>query len=144
MARSNTTPSRNFIGYADELPHANWPGGARVAVNFCINYEEGGERCVLAGDSQSEVRLSDVAVDPKIGRRDLNIEQQRRFPESEWHQIARDAVGILVIRPSPGIAENLRAVRRMYGNTHAATLASLRAVSKPEDPDKLGRQPAIK
>ncbi len=79
MTRSNTTPSRNYIGYADELPHANWPGGARVAVNFCINYEEGGERCVLAGDSQSEVRLSDVAVDPKIGRRDLNIEQSYEY-----------------------------------------------------------------
>ncbi len=72
-------PSRDFIGYADDPPHANWPGGARVAVNFCINYEEGAERSILNGDVQSEVRLSDVSVDARIGRRELNIEHSYEY-----------------------------------------------------------------
>ena len=79
MTQDQTSPSRSFIGYADDPPHPDWPGGARIAVNFCINYEVGGERCILAGDAQSEVRLSDVAVDARIGRRDLNIEQSYEY-----------------------------------------------------------------
>jgi allantoinase len=74
-----TGPSRDFIGYADEPPFADWPGGARVAVNFCINYEEGGERSVLEGDAHSETRLSDVVVPPVMGGRDLNIEHSYEY-----------------------------------------------------------------
>jgi putative urate catabolism protein len=79
MTDASPTPTRDFIGYADAPPQADWPGGARVAVNFCINYEEGGERSVLEGDTQSETRLSDVAVEARIGRRDLNIEQSYEY-----------------------------------------------------------------
>lgn len=74
-----TQPTRDFIGYGNDLPHAQWPDGARIAVNFCINYEEGGERCILDGDAQSEVRLSDVAVEAKMGGRDLNIESSYEY-----------------------------------------------------------------
>ena len=75
----NATPTRDFIGYADQPPEVAWPGEARVAVNFCINYEEGGELCVLNGDERSEVRLSDVAVEARIGGRDLNIESSYEY-----------------------------------------------------------------
>lgn len=40
-------PTRDFIGYAGTPPDARWPGRARVAVNFVVNYEEGGELCIL-------------------------------------------------------------------------------------------------
>jgi hypothetical protein len=40
------SPSRDFIGYADRPPSVVWPDEARVAINFCINYEEGGELCI--------------------------------------------------------------------------------------------------
>ncbi|MEL6289323.1 MAG: polysaccharide deacetylase family protein [Pseudomonadota bacterium] len=72
-------PTRDYIGYGAEPPVVAWPGGARIAVNFCINYEEGGERNVLDGDDRSEERLSDVAVESRIGRRDLNIEQSYAY-----------------------------------------------------------------
>jgi len=72
-------PTRDFIGYADRPPQVAWPGDARVAVNFCINYEEGGELCVLNGDDRSEVRLSDVAVVTRPGGRDLNIESSYEY-----------------------------------------------------------------
>ncbi len=51
---------RDLRGYGAEPPHANWPGKARIAVQFVLNYEEGGENCVLHGDSHSEMFLSEI------------------------------------------------------------------------------------
>ncbi len=72
-------PTRDLIGYADQPPQVVWPDEARIAINFCINYEEGGELCILNGDDRSEVRLSDVAVTTRIGGRDLNIESSYEY-----------------------------------------------------------------
>jgi len=52
--------TRDLIGYGKSPPHANWPGSARVAVQFVINYEEGGENSVLYGDRGSEAFLSEM------------------------------------------------------------------------------------
>lgn len=70
---------RDHVGYGAERPRFEWPGGARVALNFCLNYEEGGERNVLDGDDRSEDRICDVAVTPRVGRRDLNAEQSYEY-----------------------------------------------------------------
>ncbi|MDT9110989.1 allantoinase, partial [Escherichia coli] len=51
---------RDLIGYGRTPPHANWPGKAKTAVQFVLNYEEGGENCVLHGDSGSEQFLSEI------------------------------------------------------------------------------------
>ena len=53
-------PPRDFRGYGASRPHANWPGRARVAVQFVLNFEEGGENCVLHGDKGSETFLSEL------------------------------------------------------------------------------------
>ena len=45
---------RDLVGHGRNPPHARWPGGARIAVQFVLNYEEGGENCVLHGDAGSE------------------------------------------------------------------------------------------
>ncbi|MEM7427822.1 MAG: polysaccharide deacetylase family protein [Pseudomonadota bacterium] len=79
MSKQTPSPARDFVGYRNDPPHADWPGGARIAVNFCINYEEGAEMCILNGDDRSEVRISDVAVDARIGERDLNIESSYEY-----------------------------------------------------------------
>ncbi|MEQ9567249.1 MAG: allantoinase, partial [Pseudomonadales bacterium] len=47
---NDQTYARDLIGYGDTPPQANWPNKARVAVQFVLNYEEGGENCVLHGD----------------------------------------------------------------------------------------------
>ncbi|MCB1333904.1 MAG: allantoinase PuuE [Roseivivax sp.] len=52
---------RNMIGHGPNPPHAQWPGGAKVAVQFVLNYEEGGENSILHGDAASEAFLSDIA-----------------------------------------------------------------------------------
>jgi allantoinase len=51
---------RDLVGYGRNPPHADWPGGARIAVQFVLNYEEGGESSVLHGDPASEVFLSEI------------------------------------------------------------------------------------
>ena len=51
---------RDLMGYAEKPPNPKWPKGAKVALNFVINYEEGGERCLLHGDNESEKLLSEI------------------------------------------------------------------------------------
>ncbi|MCW2244505.1 putative urate catabolism protein [Azospirillum fermentarium] len=66
---------RDMVGYGATPPHAAWPGGARIAVQFVINYEEGGENCVLHGDPASEAFLSEiVGAQPIPGARHMNME----------------------------------------------------------------------
>jgi allantoinase len=58
--QSTASYPRDLKGYGPTPPHAHWPGGARVAVQFVLNYEEGGENCVLHGDAGSEQFLSEM------------------------------------------------------------------------------------
>ena len=66
---------RNMQGYGGRPPHADWPGDARVAVQFVLNYEEGGENSILHGDAASEAFLSEiVGAAPWPGMRHWNME----------------------------------------------------------------------
>jgi putative urate catabolism protein len=66
---------RNVVGYGAHPPDPKWPGEARVAVQFVLNYEEGSEKCILHGDSASEDFLSEiVGAQPYAGLRHMNIE----------------------------------------------------------------------
>ena len=69
------TYPRDMIGYGRNPPFADWPGGARVALQFVINYEEGGENNILHGDAASEAFLSEiVGAAPWPGQRHMNME----------------------------------------------------------------------
>jgi putative urate catabolism protein len=65
---------RDLIGYANQPPQANWPGGARLALQFVLNYEEGGENCVLHGDDHAETFLSEIAGAQPYPDRHLSME----------------------------------------------------------------------
>ncbi|MBD1855782.1 MULTISPECIES: allantoinase PuuE [Leptolyngbya] len=66
---------RNLVGYGQNPPHPQWKDQARIAVQFVINYEEGGENCVLHGDPASEAFLSEiVGAAPFQGMRHMNME----------------------------------------------------------------------
>ncbi len=73
MTMDPTYP-RDLVGYGRNPPHANWPGGARIAVQFVLNYEEGGENCVLHGDAGSEQFLSELFNPPSYPARHLSME----------------------------------------------------------------------
>jgi allantoinase len=65
---------RDLRGYGRNPPHPHWPGDARVAVQFVLNYEEGGEMSVLHGDAGSEQFLSEMANPPAFADRHLSME----------------------------------------------------------------------
>ena len=66
---------RDLHGYGARPPDPQWPGGARTAVQFVINYEEGAENCVLHGDAASEAFLSEiVGAAAYPGQRHMNME----------------------------------------------------------------------
>jgi allantoinase len=70
----NTRYPRDLIGYGDAPPQARWPGNARIAVQFVLNYEEGGENSVLHGDAGSEQFLSEMFSPPAFPARHLTME----------------------------------------------------------------------
>ncbi len=65
---------RDLVGYGRQAPQAQWPGQARVAVQFVLNYEEGGENATLHGDAGSEMFLSEMFNPPSFADRHLSME----------------------------------------------------------------------
>nr|WP_299151604.1 allantoinase PuuE [uncultured Tateyamaria sp.] len=75
MAEMPPRYPRDFYGHGPDRPDAAWPGGARIAVSFVLNYEEGGENNILHGDPASEAFLSEiVGAAPWPGQRHWNME----------------------------------------------------------------------
>jgi allantoinase len=75
MTYDSTAPyPRDLVGYGRNPPHAQWPGGARIALQFVLNYEEGGENAVLHGDAGSEQFLSEMFNPPAFAGRHLSME----------------------------------------------------------------------
>ena len=66
--------NRDLIGYGSNLPKVEWPNKARIAVQIVLNYEEGAENCVLNGDKNSEVFLSEIIGAQPIKGRHMNME----------------------------------------------------------------------
>jgi allantoinase len=65
---------RDLVGYGARPPHARWPGGARIAMQFVLNYEEGAENSVLHGDAASETFLSEIVGAQAFADRHLSME----------------------------------------------------------------------
>ena len=75
---SNDYP-RDMIGYGATPPEANWPGGARLALSFVINYEEGGENNILHGDRASETFLSEIIGAKAYEARHMSMESMYEY-----------------------------------------------------------------
>ena len=65
---------RDLVGHGRHPPHADWPGGAKIALQFVLNYEEGGENATLHGDAGSEQFLSEMFNPPSFADRHLTME----------------------------------------------------------------------
>ena len=73
--KSNPRYPRDFRGHGATTPDAQWPGGAKIAISLVLNYEEGGENCILHGDAASEAFLSDIpGATQWPGQRHWNME----------------------------------------------------------------------
>ena len=78
MNSSDAYP-RDLLGYGSAPPHPRWPNDARIAVSFVLNYEEGGEYCILHGDGHSESVLTDVGGEALPDARNLNVESNFEY-----------------------------------------------------------------
>jgi peptidoglycan/xylan/chitin deacetylase (PgdA/CDA1 family) len=73
-------PQRDYVGYADKPPDAQWPNGARMAVNFVMNYEEGSEASVLDGDDYTDTNMTEAhGVNQPLKGRDLAAESMFEY-----------------------------------------------------------------
>jgi OHCU decarboxylase len=119
MMPSEIPYPRDMIGYGRVPPHADWPNGARVAVQFVINYEEGGESNILHGDEASEAFLSEiVGAQPWPGQRHMNMESIYEYGSRAgfwrlWRLFAERRVPVTVYAVATAMARNPEAVVAM-------------------------------
>ena len=110
---------RDLIGYGRTPPDPHWPGSARVAVQFVINYEEGGESCILHGDPASEAFLSEIiGAQPWPGMRHMNMESIYEYGARAgfwrlWRLFTRRRVPVTVYGVAMALARNPEAVAAM-------------------------------
>ena len=110
--------SRDLVGYGASPPAANWPGGAKVAVQFVINYEEGAENSVLNGDDLSEGFLSDMVGAARHPARAMAMESLDEYGSRAgfWrlHRLfVERGVPVTVFGVTAAMANNLQAVEAM-------------------------------
>jgi peptidoglycan/xylan/chitin deacetylase (PgdA/CDA1 family) len=119
VRRMKTGYPRDMIGYGRDLPHADWPCGARIAVQFVVNYEEGGERSILHGDPESEAFLSEiVGAEPWPGRRHMNMESLYEYGARAgfwrlWRLFTERGLPVTVFGVAMALERNPEAVAAM-------------------------------
>jgi len=110
---------RDLVGYGRTPPNPQWPGQARIAVQIVLNYEEGGERCILHGDETAEAFLSEiVGAEPLAGVRHMNMESCYEYGSRAgfWrlHRLFTERqIPITVYGVAMALARNLEAVAAM-------------------------------
>lgn len=110
---------RDMMGYGRNPPDPHWPGAARIAVQFVVNYEEGGENSILHGDAASEAFLSDVlGAQPWPGQRHMNVESMYEYGSRAgfwrlWRLFSSRNIPVTVFGVATALARNPEAVAAM-------------------------------
>jgi putative urate catabolism protein len=113
------TYPRDLVGYGRTPPNPRWPAGARLALQFVINYEEGGENNILHGDEASEAFLSDVlGAQPWPGMRHMNIESMFEYGSRAgfwrlWRLFTERRMPVTVYGVATALQRNALAVAAM-------------------------------
>ena len=114
------TYPRDLVGYGRTPPHAAWPNGARIALQFVINYEEGGENNILHGDAASEAFLSEiVGAQPWPGQRHMNMESIYEYGSRAgywrlWRLFTERNIPVTVFAIASALARYPDVVRSMH------------------------------
>ncbi len=136
---------RDLIGYEDKPPDANWPGGARIAVQFVLNYEEGGERCILDGDSQSESFLSEIiGAAPFEGARHMSMESIYEYGSRAgvWRVLdlfKSRGLPITMFAVALAAQKNPAVIERALADGHEVASHGLRWIDYKEMPEEMER-----
>lgn len=110
---------RDLIGYGRQRAVCWWPDNSRVAVQFVVNYEEGGENCVLHGDTGSEAFLSDIVnAQPLKGQRNMNMESMYEYGSRAgfwrlYELFQRRSLPVTVFAVTTALEKNPEAVQAM-------------------------------
>jgi allantoinase len=110
---------RDLLGYGRTPPQPRWPGEAHLAVQFVVNYEEGGENCILHGDKASEAFLSEiVGAEPWPDQRHMNMESIYEFGSRAgfwrlWRLFGERKLPVTVFGVATAMARNPEAVAAM-------------------------------
>jgi len=122
MASADRYP-RDMIGYGARPPHARWPGGARIAVQIVLNYEEGAENSILHGDAKSETFLSDIVGAEAFSMRHMSMESLYEYGSRAglWRllRLFRDRhLPVTVFGAAMALERNPAAVEAMLADGH--------------------------
>ena len=140
------TYPRDLIGYGAQPPHAHWPGGARIAVQIVLDYEEGGEMNVLHGDSHAETQLSDmVGAQPAIGARRMGVEQTYEYGSRAgvWRLLRlfmRYRLPVTVFGAAMAMERNPGVVEAMLAANHEISTRGWRWLDYQQVPEAVERE----
>ena len=132
---------RDMVGYGRHPPDPKWPDGARVAVQFVVNYEEGGENNILHGDAASEAFLSEiVGAQAWPGMRHANMESIYEYGSRAgfwrlWRMFTERAVPVTVYGVATAMARNPDAVAAMKEDDWEIASHGLKWVEMKDKPE---------
>ncbi len=137
---------RDLIGYGPTPPNPKWPGGARVAVQFVMNYEEGGENCTLHGDPASEAFLSEIiGAQPREGQRHMSMESIYEYGSrvGVWRLLElfrRTQIPITVFAVAMALERNPRVAEIAIEDGHEICSHGYRWIDYQELPEEVERE----
>ena len=143
---------RDLEGYGGKFPDITWPGGRKLAVQFVLNLEEGGENSVIYGDEHSETFLSEIiGAEPFYGKRHMSIESLYEYGSRAgvWRilQLFRDReIPLTVFAVSQALQENQKVVEQILKDNHEICSHGLRWINYrdiPRDVEKEHMEKAI-
>jgi allantoinase len=144
-APESGAPPRDFLGYGETPPDVRWPGGARVAVQFVLNYEEGGERSVLDGDPHAEIVLSEIAGAMPVPARHMSMESlyEYRARAGVWRilRLFRErGVPLTIFGVAQALARNPAAVEAFLRDGHEVAGHGWRWLPYQDVPEAVERE----
>ena len=143
---------RDLEGYGGKFPDITWPGGRKLAVQFVLNLEEGGENSIIYGDEHSETFLSEIiGAEPFYGKRHMSIESLYEYGSRAgvWRilQLFRDReIPLTVFAVSQALQENQKVVEQILKDNHEICSHGLRWINYrdiPRDVEKEHMEKAI-
>jgi len=136
---------RDLIGYGAHPPHARWPGGARIAVQIVLNYEEGSENCVLHGDAGSETFLSEIIGAQPFAMRHLSMESLYEYGSRAglWRllRLFRERrIPVTIFGVAMALERNPAAVEAMLADGHEIASHGWRWISYQQVDERTERE----
>ena len=143
--RASSSYPRDLVGYGEHPPHARWPGGARIALQLVLNYEEGGENSVLHGDPASETFLSEIVGAQPFAQRHMSMESLYEYGARAgvWRVrrcLREREVPVTVFGVGMALERNPRVVEALLKDGHEIACHGWRWISYQQADEQIERE----